>query len=168
MTIKKDISQKANYLNNPEAKGLRSWIFTTDHKRIGLLYMYCMVSFFIVAVFLGFLMRLELLAPGEQFISAKVYNQTFTLHGVIMIFLFIVPGIPAIFGNFFLPLQLGAEDVAFPRLNLLSWWVYVVGAIMALLSLFSRTALNSLALRVGNNGTDTHPAIMIARSAITQ
>jgi len=137
MATKKGTSQKTNYLNNPEAIGLRSWIFTTDHKRIGLLYMYCMVSFFIVAVGLGFLMRLELLSPGEQFISAKVYNQTFTLHGVIMIFLFIVPGIPAIFGNFFLPLLLGAEDVAFPRLNLLSWWVYVIGAIMALLSLFT-------------------------------
>ena len=130
-------SPTIHYLNNPETTGLKSWIFSTDHKRIGLLYMYCMVTFFLVGMCLGLLMRLELLQPGEQFISAKTYNQSFTLHGVIMIFLFIVPGIPAIFGNFFLPLQLGAEDVAFPRLNLLSWWIYVAGALMALLSLIT-------------------------------
>ncbi len=125
-----------SYLGNANSSGLKSWIFSTDHKRIGLLYLYCMMAFFIVAMLLGVLMRLELLQPGEQFISAKTYNQTFTLHGVIMIFLFIVPGIPAAIGNFVLPLQLGAEDVAFPRLNLLSWWIYIFGAILALTSLF--------------------------------
>ena len=137
MVSQKIKSPTINYLNNPETTGLKSWIFSTDHKRIGLLYMYCMVTFFLVGMCLGLLMRLELLQPGEQFISAKTYNQSFTLHGVIMIFLFIVPGIPAIFGNFFLPLQLGAKDVAFPRLNLLSWWIYVAGALMALLSLIT-------------------------------
>lgn len=126
-----------SYLDNSKSSGLKSWIFSTDHKRIGLLYLYCMIIFFLVAATLGVLMRLELLQPGEQFISAKTYNQTFTLHGVIMIFLFIVPGIPAAVGNFILPLQLGAEDVAFPRLNLLSWWVYIAGAVLALLSLFT-------------------------------
>ena len=125
-----------SYLSNANSTGLKSWIFSTDHKRIGLLYLYCMMAFFVVAMLLGILMRLELLQPGEQFISAKTYNQTFTLHGVIMIFLFIVPGIPAAIGNFVLPLQLGAEDVAFPRLNLLSWWIYIFGAVLALISLF--------------------------------
>ena len=135
MSSSPNASQTVNYLNNPNTTGLKSWILSTDHKKIGLLYLYCMVAFFLVAMCLGLLMRFELLQPGEQYISAKLYNQTFTLHGVIMIFLFIVPGIPAIFGNFFLPLQLGAEDVAFPRINLLSWWIYVVGAVLALLSL---------------------------------
>jgi cytochrome c oxidase subunit 1 len=85
---------------------------------------------------LGLLIRLELIAPGETIVSAQAYNALFTLHGVIMIFLFIIPGIPAIFGNIFLPIHIGANDVAFPRLNLLSWWLYIGGALLALASLF--------------------------------
>lgn len=114
-----------------------AWIFTTDHKRIGLLYLAIILSFFVVGVFLGLLMRLELIAPGRTIMTAQSYNAVFTLHGVIMIFLFIIPGVPAAFGNFFLPLLIGARDVAFPRINLLSWWIYVIGAFLALLSLFT-------------------------------
>lgn len=117
--------------------GILSWIFSTDHKRIGLLYGMSMTFFFFVAVGIGVLMRLELISPGETFVSARTYNSLFTLHGVIMIFLFIVPGIPAVFGNFFLPIQIGAKDVAFPRLNLLSWWLYMFGAVLAVTSLFT-------------------------------
>ena len=117
--------------------GLWSWLTTTDHKRIGLMYLYALSTFFMVGMMLGLMIRLELMNPGEQFISARTYNSFFTLHGVIMIFLFIVPGIPAILGNIILPLQLGADDVAFPRLNLLSWYVYMTGAVMAILSLFT-------------------------------
>ena len=116
--------------------GILSWLLTKDHKRIGLMYMIAILSFFVVGMLIGILMRLELIAPGRTIMSAQTYNALFTLHGVIMIFLFIIPGIPAIFGNFFLPIQIGAEDVAFPRLNLLSWYVYIVGAIMVLVSLF--------------------------------
>ncbi len=116
--------------------GILSWLLTTDHKRIGLMYMFGIISFFLVGAIIGLLMRLELLSPGGKIFSAQTYNSLFTLHGVIMIFLFIIPGIPAIFGNFFLPIQIGARDVAFPRLNLLSWYVYIVGAILALTSLF--------------------------------
>lgn len=116
-------------------KGLFSWIFSTDHKRIGLLYFYAVTAFFLVGVVLGFLMRLELIAPGKNIMEAQTYNQVFTLHGVIMIFLFIIPVIPAIFGNFILPIQLGTDDVAFPKVNLLSWWLYVTGAIFALTTL---------------------------------
>lgn len=115
--------------------GILSWLLTTDHKRIGLLYLYTIGGFFIVGVILGILMRLELLAPGETIVDAQTYNALFTLHGVIMIFLFIVPGLPAIFGNFFLPIQLGTNDVAFPRLNLLSWYIYIIGAILVIISL---------------------------------
>jgi cytochrome c oxidase subunit 1 len=117
--------------------GLWSWLTTTDHKRIGLMYLYVMGIFFLVGASLGIMMRLELLNPGLQYVSHKTYNSMFTLHGVIMIFLFIVPGIPAILGNIILPLQLGAEDVAFPKLNLLSWYVYMAGAVLAVLSLFT-------------------------------
>lgn len=117
------------------AKGILSWILSTDHKRIGILYLVSIAIFFIVGAIFGLLMRLELISPGETIMDAQTYNQTFTLHGVIMIFLFIIPGLPAIFGNFFLPIQLGARDVAFPRLNLLSWWIYMFGAFLALLSI---------------------------------
>ncbi|KAF0217418.1 MAG: cytochrome c oxidase subunit [Ignavibacteria bacterium] len=117
-------------------KGILSWLLTVDHKRIGLMYLISVLTFFVVGIVIGLLMRLELIAPGKQIMEAQTYNSLFTLHGVIMIFLFIIPGLPAVFGNFFLPIQIGARDVAFPRLNLLSWYVYVVGAILALVSLF--------------------------------
>ncbi len=117
--------------------GIFSWIFSTDHKRIGLLYFWSIVAFFLTGVTLGLVIRLELFLPGETIVSAQTYNSLFTLHGVIMIFLFIIPGIPAAFGNLVLPIQIGAKDVAFPRLNLLSWWLYAIGAAMALSSLFS-------------------------------
>ncbi|MBM3316672.1 MAG: cbb3-type cytochrome c oxidase subunit I [Candidatus Eisenbacteria bacterium] len=117
--------------------GLLGWVLTTDHKRIALLYLYSILGFVAVGVALGLLMRLELIAPGRTIVGASTYNALFTLHGVIMIFLFIIPGIPAIFGNFILPLQIGARDVAFPRLNLLSWHCYIAGAILAVTALFT-------------------------------
>jgi len=117
--------------------GLLGWIFSTDHKRIGLLYLLALLFFFLTGVSLGFLMRLELIAPGPTIMRPQTYNAIFTLHGVIMIFLFVIPGIPAIFGNFFMPIQIGARDVAFPKINLLSWWVYIIGALLAILSLFT-------------------------------
>ncbi|MBK8946789.1 MAG: cytochrome c oxidase subunit I [Ignavibacteriae bacterium] len=119
-----------------KANGILSWLLSTDHKRIGIMYLFSIAIFFFVGVIFGVLMRLELIAPGRTIMDAQTYNTIFTLHGVIMIFLFIVPGIPAVFGNFFLPLQLGAKDVAFPRLNLLSFWIYLIGAILVLISLF--------------------------------
>jgi cytochrome c oxidase subunit I len=127
------LSTNLNYLQ--AKKGIFSWIFSVDHKRIGLLYLYSLMTFFLVGVTLGILMRLELLNPGKDLMEAKTYNQVFTLHGVIMIFLFIIPSIPAVFGNFFLPIMLGTDDVSFPRLNLLSWWIYIIGALMALSTL---------------------------------
>ncbi|PLX02823.1 MAG: cytochrome c oxidase subunit I [Marinilabiliales bacterium] len=116
-------------------KGIWSWLFTLDHKRIALLYLYAIISFFLVGATLGILMRLELFQPGKDIIEPQTYNQIFTLHGVIMIFLFIIPSIPAIFGNFLLPLILGTDDVAFPKLNLLSFYLYVLGALFALSTL---------------------------------
>jgi cytochrome c oxidase subunit 1 len=122
-----------------EAKysGIFGWIFSTDHKRIGLLYFWCIVTFFCVGVLLGLLIRLELFAPGQTIMGPQAYNATFTLHGVIMIFLFIIPGIPAAFGNLIMPIQIGARDVAFPKLNLFSWYLYISGALLAVLSLFA-------------------------------
>lgn len=120
--------------------GILSWIFSTDHKRIGILYLFSMLTMFLVGATFAFLMRLELIAPGKTIIEPQTYNSFFTLHGVIMIFLFIIPSIPAAFGNFFLPIQIGAKDVAFPRLNLLSWWLYISGAGLAIYSLLSGAA----------------------------
>jgi len=128
--------KEPSYLNyKGKYSGIRGWIFSTDHKRIGILYMIGILTFFIAGAIFGFLMRLELISPGETIMSAQTYNRFFTLHGVIMIFLFIIPGIPAIFGNFFLPILIGAKDVAFPRLNLFSWYLYLTGGILALLSI---------------------------------
>lgn len=124
------------FLEGGKYPGLFGWIFSTDHKRIGLLYMYAIITAFIVGACLGLLIRLELIAPGATLMDAQTYNAVFTLHGVIMIFLFIIPGIPAAFGNIFLPLHIGAADVAFPRLNLLSWWLYMFGGTLAIASLF--------------------------------
>ena len=118
-------------------KGILNWVLSTDHKRIGLLYLSCMFTFFLTGMTLALLMRLELIAPGRTIMAAQTYNALFTLHGVIMIFLFIIPGIPAALGNFMLPLQIGAQDVAFPRLNLLSWWFYITGAAIAITALFT-------------------------------
>ncbi|RME05257.1 MAG: cytochrome c oxidase subunit I [Planctomycetota bacterium] len=121
--------------------GIFAWIFSTDHKRIGLLYMFTILSFFLFGMSMGFLIRLEKMFPGGQFFQPATYNALFTIHGVVMIFLFVIPGIPAVFGNFILPIQLGAEDVAFPRLNLLSWWLLVIGALVIFLSLFTGSKL---------------------------
>jgi len=124
-----------HYIN--AKKGLKSWLTTLDHKRIAILYLISVtVAFFLGGLF-ALMIRLELFRPGEQFFGADTYNQFFTLHGAIMIFLFIIPSAPAVFGNFVLPLQIGAKDVAFPRLNLASWYLYIAGASFALYSMFS-------------------------------
>jgi cytochrome c oxidase subunit 1 len=115
-------------------KGILGWLLSTDHKRIGILYLMTIISFFAVGVTLGFLIRLELLTPEGTIVSPQAYNEFFTLHGIIMIFLVVIPVVPAVFGNFFLPIMLGAKDVAFPRLNLLSWYLYVIGGTLLLLA----------------------------------
>jgi cytochrome c oxidase subunit I len=122
-----------NYLNHD--RSIWSWLTTVDHKRIGLMYLFTITAFFFVGGIAALLMRAELASPGGQLMSADTYNQLFTVHGVVMIFLFIVPGIPATMGNFLLPLMIGARDVIFPRLNLLSYYIYVLGALMALIGL---------------------------------
>lgn len=116
--------------------GIASWLLTTDHKRIGIMYLIGIITFFCVGATLGILMRLEMLSQGRTIMDPQTYNSIFTLHGLIMIFLFIIPGIPGVFGNFFLPIMLGAKDVAFPRLNLLSWYLYIFGGLFAVVSLF--------------------------------
>ncbi|MFT5731695.1 MAG: cytochrome c oxidase subunit 1 [Paracoccaceae bacterium] len=125
-----------NYINN--TSGISSWLLTLDHKRIGLMYLVGIsLSFFLGGLF-ALAIRLELFAPGMQFMDAATYNKVFTLHGAVMVFLFIIPGIPAALGNVVLPLMLGAKDVAFPRLNLSSFYLWLGGATFFLYTLFDK------------------------------
>src|SRR3954471_14236267 len=119
-----------NYLN--VSWGWRSWLLTHDHKRIALLYLVSITLFFVVGGFFALLIRLELLTPAGDLIHSETYNKLFTMHGVIMIFLFLIPSIPSVLGNFLIPLMIGARDLAFPRLNLLSWYIYIVGGVFTL------------------------------------
>src|SRR6186713_1213459 len=127
-----------NYLTHD--KGFASWAFTLDHKRIGVMYLICVLSAFLLGGVFALLVRTELLTPGRTIVDHDTYNQLFTLHGAVMVFLVIIPGIPAALGNFILPLQLGAKDVAFPRLNLASWYLWVIGATFLLVSLVTNAA----------------------------
>jgi len=118
-----------------EPKSILSWVLTTDHKRIGLMYLITISTFFLIAGGIAMLMRYELLTPESDFVSPHTYNVLFTLHGSIMVFFFIVPGVAASLGNFLIPLMIGARDVAFPKLNLGSYWIYLVGTIILLAAL---------------------------------
>ena len=117
-------------------KGFMSWIITLDHKRIGIMYLVSVLIGFGLGGLFALALRLELITPDKLFMADKMYNQSFTLHGAIMVFLFIIPSIPASFGNFMLPLMLGAKDVAFPRLNLASFHIFLLGAAFLVLSIF--------------------------------
>ncbi len=128
-----DQGEESSYLT--AQKGLMSWLVTVDHKRIGLMYLVATLFFFLVAGLLAIALRTELFTPAQDFMSAATYNKVFTLHGAIMVFLFIIPSVPAALGNFVLPLMLGAKDVAFPKLNLLSFYIYCIAAILLVLTL---------------------------------
>ncbi|MDA7541621.1 cbb3-type cytochrome c oxidase subunit I, partial [bacterium] len=117
------------------AKGWASWLFTLDHKRIGIMYLIGVMSAFTLAGILALILRMELFIPGEMFLSNQNYNRMFTLHGAIMVFVFIIPSIPAALGNFILPIMLGAKDVAFPRLNLASFYLWMGGTFFFILSM---------------------------------
>jgi cytochrome c oxidase subunit I len=122
-----------NYLT--AAHGVRSWLLTTDHKRIGILYLWTILVFFTIASIAAALMRLELLTPQGDLVTSQTYNKLFTVHGVLMVWFFLIPSIPAVLGNFVIPMMLGARDVAFPKLNLFSWYLFVGGGVFALWSL---------------------------------
>jgi cytochrome c oxidase subunit 1 len=127
-------TEKPNYLNWKTS--VASWLLTYDHKRIAILYLVSISVFFLMGGLAAALIRMELATPKGDLLTSDVYNKMFTTHGVIMIFLFLIPSIPAVFGNFLLPLMIGARDVAFPRLNLLSWYFFMAGALMVLIALF--------------------------------
>jgi cytochrome c oxidase subunit 1 len=127
-------TEKPNYLNWKTS--VASWLLTYDHKRIAILYLVSISVFFLMGGLAAALIRMELATPKGDLLTSDIYNKMFTTHGVIMIFLFLIPSIPAVFGNFLLPLMIGARDVAFPRLNLLSWYFFMAGALLVLIALF--------------------------------
>src|ERR1700748_2096580 len=124
---------KLSYLNN--GYGLKSWLLTGDHKRIAMLYLISITFFFFIGGAFAGLIRLALLTPAPDLVAADTYNKFFTMHGIIMIFLFLVPSVPATLGNFFIPIMIGAKDLAFPKINLLSWYLYLAGGTLTLAAL---------------------------------
>src|SRR6516225_5730504 len=122
--------EQENYLN--AEYGIKSWLLTTDHKRIALLYLLSITFFFFIGGFFALLIRLELLTPASDLVQADTYNKLFTQHGMVMVFFFLIPSIPAVLGNFLVPMMIGAKDLAFPKINLLSWYLYIIGGIMML------------------------------------
>jgi cytochrome c oxidase subunit 1 len=119
-----------SYLN--ASRGLKSWLLTSDHKRIALLYLIGVTFFFIAGGLLAFMIRLELLTPNPDLMAMDTYNKVFTMHGIVMIFFVLIPAVPAVLGNFLIPLMIGARDLAFPRINLLSWYCFVAGGLLLL------------------------------------
>ena len=126
---------KVNYLN--AVYGLKSWLLTKDHKRIALLYLGSITFFFFIGGLYALMIRLELLTPQGDLLSSTTYNKVFTQHGIIMIFFFLIPSIPATLGNFLIPMMIGAKDLAFPRINLLSWYIYLAGGIITIYALLA-------------------------------
>ena len=127
------VETREHYLNADY--GIRSWLLTVDHKRIALLYLASVTLFFFLGGFFAVLIRLELLTPQGDMVQSETYNKLFTMHGIIMIIFFLIPAIPAVLGNFLVPLMVGAKDLAFPRINLLSWYIYILGGIISLTSI---------------------------------
>jgi cytochrome c oxidase subunit 1 len=122
--------RRVHYLN--VSYGLKSWLLTTDHKRIAWLYLVSVTFFFFIGGFFATVLRIELLTPQGDLVQAETYNKLFTMHGVTMIFFFLIPSIPAVLGNFLIPLMIGARDLAFPRINLASWYLYIIGGLFTL------------------------------------
>src|ERR1700743_2980378 len=118
---------KTNFIT--KENGLLSWLLTGDHKRIASLYLISITFFFAIGGALAGLIRLELLTPQSDLMAADTYNKVFTMHGVVMLFLFLVPSVPATLGNFMIPIMVGARDLAFPKINLLSWYLYMAGGL---------------------------------------
>ena len=124
------VEPREHYLN--DGYGVKSWLLTTDHKRIALLYVASITLFFVLGGAFAVMVRLELVTPEGDLMRSETYNKMFTMHGLIMVFFFLIPSIPAVLGNFLLPIMIGARDLAFPRLNLASWYVYTLGGLFTL------------------------------------
>src|ERR1700737_65295 len=123
---------REHYLN--ATYGIRSWLLTTHNKRIALLYLVSVTFFFFIGGALATMIRIHLLTPSGALVTPETYNKLFTMHGVSMIFFFLIPSIPAVLGNFLVPIMIGAKDLAFPKINLLSWYIYVLGGLFTVVA----------------------------------
>src|SRR5689334_685769 len=117
--------------------GIRSWLLTKDHKRIAILYLFSITFFFLIGGLFASLIRLHLLTPNGELFEADTYNKLFTMHGVNMVFFFLIPSVPAVLGNFLVPIMVGTKDLAFPKINLLSWYLYMAGGIFSMAAMVS-------------------------------
>src|SRR2546423_4798932 len=135
MPIRTTVAPQHHYLN--DGYGIKSWLLTRDHKRIALLYLAGVTFFFFIGGAFAVLIRLELATPAGDLVSDETYNKLFTMHGVMMVFFFLIPVIPSVLGNFLVPIMIGAKDLAFPKINLLSWYIYIVGGLFTLYALIS-------------------------------
>jgi cytochrome c oxidase subunit 1 len=133
--VENPAGSRVHYLN--ANYGIKSWLFTTDHKRIALLWLGSITFMFFIGGAAATLIRLHLIEPTGALVQPATYNKLFTIHGVVMVFFFLIPSIPAVLGNFLVPLMVGARDLAFPRINLLSWYLYMIGAIFVLYAILS-------------------------------
>ncbi len=129
------LESRVHYLN--VNYGIKSWLLTTDHKRIALLYLVSITFFFFIGGAAAVLMRLNLITPQGALVEPETYNKMFSMHGIFMVFFFLIPSIPAVLGNFLVPMMIGARDLAFPKLNLLSWYVFMLGGLFALYSVIA-------------------------------
>jgi cytochrome c oxidase subunit 1 len=127
--------ERQNYLN--ANYGWKSWLLTTDHKRIALLYLVSITFMFFIGGFFATMIRMELLTPAGDLMTSDTYNKMFSMHGIVMVFFFLIPSIPATLGNFLIPMMIGAKDLAFPRINLLSWYIYIVSAALMIYVIIS-------------------------------
>src|SRR5882762_3153194 len=134
-TFETPSAARVNYIN--AQYGLKSWLLTKDHKRIALLYLGSISFFFFIGGLYAMFIRLELLTPQGDLLSSTTYNKVFTQHGIIMVFFFLIPSIPATLGNFLVPMMIGAKDLAFPRINLLSWYIYMLGGLITIYALLA-------------------------------
>src|SRR5213592_3540523 len=129
------LSPPRHYLN--DGYGIKSWLVTRDHKRIALLYLAGVTVFFFVGGAMAVLIRLELATPVGDLVTDETYNKLFTMHGVMMVFFFLIPAVPAVLGNFLIPIMIGAKDLAFPRINLLSWYLFIIGGLLMIYTILN-------------------------------
>src|SRR5712692_280272 len=130
-----DSGERESYLN--AGHGLKSWLLTVDHKRIALLFLISITFFFFIGGFFALLIRLELLTPAGDLVQSDTYNKLFTMHGQVMVFFFLIPAVPAVLGNFLIPIMIGAKDLAFPRINLLRWYLFIIGGLLMIYTILN-------------------------------
>ncbi|HZU33050.1 MAG TPA: cbb3-type cytochrome c oxidase subunit I, partial [Candidatus Angelobacter sp.] len=131
----KPVMPERHFLN--DNYGIRSWLLTKDHKRIAILYLFSITVFFLLGGIFASLIRLHLLTPNGELFEADTYNKLFTMHGVNMVFFFLIPSVPAVLGNFLMPIMVGTKDLAFPKINLLSWYLYMAGGLFSMAAMVS-------------------------------